>query len=72
MIEPTKHYTLGEIVRDGLIPGVKNIRQAKDVVLTDAVTNKYLNAARVPYGDKGVQYQIRGVNLITYLAQKGI
>lgn len=70
MINPTKFYTLGEIVREGLIPGVKNIRQAKDVVLTDAVTNKRLGAMRVPYGDNGVQYQIRGANLIEYLVNK--
>lgn len=72
MIDPTKHYSLGEIVRDGLVPGVKNLRQAKDMVLTDAVTNRYLNASRVPYGDKGVQYKVLGENIIKYLVQKEI
>lgn len=67
MIEPDKYYTLYEILNKNLLPGVTTYAQLIAKVKTDAVTNRHLDAVRVPRGGNGVQYQIKGANLITYL-----
>lgn len=68
MINSKKFYTLGEIVRDKLIPGIKTIPMATRLIHSDAVTNKILKGARVARGAFGVQYKVRGENIIKYLA----
>ncbi len=67
VINPDRYYTCWEIAKLGLIPNIKTPRQALDLAKTDKVTNNYLDAVRVPRGEKGWQYQIRGSGIITYL-----
>lgn len=66
-IDPKKFYTLGEIVREGLIPGVTSIPIASRLIATDLKTNKVLRGVRVPRGFAGVQYKVRGSNIIKFL-----
>lgn len=67
-IDPKRFYTLGEIVREGLIPGMDTIPKMSRLVYSDLRTNKILNAMIVPRG-RNVSYQIRGSNIINYLTQ---
>lgn len=67
-IDPKKFYTLGEIVREGLIPGVTNVPAASNLVKTDKMTRKILNGTIVTRGLKGMQYKIKGENIIKFLA----
>jgi hypothetical protein len=69
-IDPKRFYSLGEIVREGIIPGVDTIPKASRLIHTDALTNKVLRAQRLPRGEFGVQYKVRGSNIISYLAQR--
>lgn len=66
-IDHKKFYTLGEIVREGLIPGIDTIPKASRLVRTDEFSIKILNAVRTPRGLNGVQYQVRGENIIKFL-----
>lgn len=66
-IDGSKIYSLSEIVREGLIPGIDNIVKASRLVKADKKTNKVLNASRVPRGENGVQYKVKGENIIKYL-----
>lgn len=69
-IDPKRFYTLHEIVRDGLIPGIDTIRKASKLMQTDAVTNRTLGARRVTYGEKGTKYRVKGSNIIQFLTQR--
>lgn len=69
-IDPTRFYTLGEIVRDGPIPGVDTVPKASRLVLTDKMRGKILKATMVPRGTNGVMYKVRGENIINYLTMK--
>ena len=65
-IDGKKFYSLGEIVRLGLIPGVDTIVKASRLVKTDAMTSKILRAKIVPLGNV-IQYKVKGENIINYL-----
>lgn len=71
MIDPNKHYSLYEIVTQKLIPGVNSVTQMSNIVRTDKVTNNWLdaNAIHTP-GGRVLLYQVKGANIIRYLAQK--
>ena len=69
-IDPKRFYTLGEIVREGIISGIDTIPKASRLVQTDAITNKVLRAQRLPRGEFGVQYKVRGSNIIQFLIQR--
>lgn len=71
-IDSKKFYTLGEIVREELIPGVDTIPKASALVKNDAFTNKILNGTQVARGANGIQYRVMGKNIINYLVFKGI
>jgi len=66
-IKPEQFYSLGEIVREHLIPGVETIAQASRLVQRDAIGPKILRARQLPRGTNGVQYKVKGANIITYL-----
>lgn len=68
-IDPKRFYSLGEIVRQGLIPGVDNIPTASRLVNNDLLFNKVLQAKRVLSVNGHVQYKIKGSNIINYLVQ---
>lgn len=68
-IDPKRFYTLGEIVREEIIPGIDTIPKASRMAQTDAMTRKILQATVVPRGARGVQYKILGRNIISYLVQ---
>lgn len=70
VIDASKFYTLGEIVREGLIPGIDTVIKASSLIKTDAFTVKVLNGSLVSRGKNGVQYQVKGSNIIKYLALK--
>lgn len=70
-INPRRFYTLGEIVRLGLIDGATTVPIISRLVRSDLilpVDQRVLNAARVPRGVNGVQYQVQGRNIIKFLA----
>ena len=68
-IDPKRFYTLGEIVREGIIPGMDTIPKMSRLVRSDLLFNKVLGAQIVPRGERGVQYKVRGSNIIKYLTQ---
>ena len=70
MIDPKRHYSLYEIVKLRLIPWVKTIVQASNLVRTDKLTNNFLDAS-VLTSSKGkiVEYRVKGENIARYLAQ---
>ena len=73
MVDPNKHYTLYEIVREKLIPGVTTIVQASNIVKTDKMTNNWLDASVIHDGNgKILMYQIRGEKIMNYIVQKGL
>lgn len=67
-IDPKRFYSLYEIVGLSLIPGVENIPTASRLVKFDKETTKILKAAKVARGLRGVQYKVKGENIIKYLA----
>jgi hypothetical protein len=69
MIDSKKFYTLGEIVREKLLPNVDTVIKASNLVKTDKMRNKILNAKVVPRGGN-IMYKVKGENIIKYLAQK--
>lgn len=79
-IEPKRFYSLGEVVRLGLIPGVTTIPIASRLVRNDMILprgQRVLDAVRITRGVKGIQYQVQGSNIIQFLVklddeQKGI
>lgn len=69
-INGRKFYTCYEIAQLGLIPGIKTPRQAIELAKADKLGDNYLDAVRVPRGENGVQYQIKGSNIIRYLVNR--
>lgn len=69
-INPRKFYSLGEIVRGRMIPGVTTIPIASRLVRSDGLRNKILNAITLKRGVNGIQYQVKGSNIIKYLVLK--
>ena len=69
MIDANRFYTVGEIVREKIIPNVKNIPMASRLVRGDMLTNKILKAVITKRGINGMQYKIKGENIIRFLAQ---
>lgn len=69
-IDSARFYSLGEIVREGLIPGIDTIPKASRLVQTDKFRSKILKATMVARGANGVQYKVRGENIIKYLTLK--
>lgn len=67
MIDPNKKYTLYEIAKDELIPGVTTTVKASNLVRTDKATRNLLDA-EVIFTDDGkvLQYRISGQKLIEY------
>lgn len=67
MIDPNKKYTLYEIAKDELIPGVTTTVKASNLVRTDKATRNLLDA-EVIFTDDGkvLQYRIPGQKLIEY------
>lgn len=70
VIDPERFYTLGEIVREDLIPGVDTIPKASRLVQTDKMRRGPLRATMVARGENGVMYKVLGKNIIIFLAQK--
>jgi len=71
-IEPTKVYSLSELVRKGLIPPIKSYPTANRVVLEDKVkpeAEQLLKAQIIGEG-RGRTIRIEGKNLIKYLQSK--
>lgn len=69
-IDPKKFYTLYEIIKDELISGCNTYGRMKNIILNDAVTGGPLKAMRISKVDDRVQYRVRGINIIKYLAMK--
>lgn len=69
-INPRTNYTLGEIVRGGFIPGIDTVQKATRLVQRDKFTDKILDAEMVPRGANGVQYKVKGSNIIKYLDKR--
>jgi hypothetical protein len=67
-INPRQFYTCYEIARLGLIPHIKNQWQMVRLAKADKLTNNWLDAVRTLRGEKGVQWVIKGSNIIKYLA----
>lgn len=68
-IDPKRFYSLGEIVREQLIPSVDSIAKASRLVRNDLLFNKVLRAQVVATGDRILGYKIRGSNIINFLTQ---
>ena len=61
-IDPKRFYTLGEIVREQLIPGVSSV-----MIASRLVRNKRIEGVKVPRGFAGVQYKVQGKAIINFL-----
>lgn len=68
-IDPRRFYSLGEIVREGLIPGIDTVHKAARLARNDLLFNKVLKAQMVATSGGHVSYKVRGSNIINYLAQ---
>lgn len=70
-IDSKKFYTLYEMVKLNVFPWIKpaTYERYKGIVVTDMMTNKILKATKTQ-GARGLQYQIRGSNIINYLSAK--
>ena len=64
-IDENKLYSLGEIVREKLIPGIDTIPKASRLV-NGPMTGKLLKAKAVQRGARGIQYKVRGINIINF------
>ena len=65
-IKNKKLYSLGEIVRGGLIPGIDTIPKASRLV-NGPVTGKILSPIVETRGARGIQYKVLGANIKEYL-----
>lgn len=70
VIDPKRFYSLGEIVREGLIPRIDTIPKASRLVQSYQYA-KVFKARMVVRGARGVQWKVRGQNIINYLDQNG-
>lgn len=61
-IDPKRFYTLGEIVRERLIPGVTGVPIASRLVQSGRMVGM-----RVTRGFAGVQYKVKGSSIIQFL-----
>lgn len=68
-IDPKHFYSLGEIVREGIIPGIDTVQKASNLVRNDLLFNKILRAQILQTG-RSIQYKIRGSNIISFLVQR--
>lgn len=66
-IDANKFYTLYEIVKDGLVPGVLTYSAVKSIIVNDKLFNGPLQAKPVVRGTRGMQYKVKGSNIIKYL-----
>lgn len=69
-IDPKHFYSLGEIVDQGIIPGINTVPKASRLVRNDALFNKRLRAQMVAAGGRVLGYKVRGSNIINYLAEQ--
>lgn len=69
-INPTKEYSLGEIVRLGLIPGVDSISKASRLIKNRRAKD-VLQAEQLNLGLSGIGYAVRGSNIISYIKSNG-
>ena len=69
VIDPKRFYSLGEIVREDIIPGIDNIAKASRLVKNDMQFNKMLKAQMVFTG-RAVSYKVLGSNIISYLVHR--
>lgn len=65
-ISRVKLYSLGEIVREGLIPGIDTIPKASRLV-NGPITGKILEPLVTKRGARGLQYQVKGSKILAYL-----
>ncbi len=66
-IESNQKYTLYEIVKYALIPGIDTMPKAARLIHTDLKKKKILNAVRMTRGEFGIQYKVLGSNITKYL-----
>lgn len=65
-IDKEKYYSLGEIVREGLIPGIDTIPKASRLVNSPTI-REILKTKAVKRGARGLQYKVLGANIREYL-----
>lgn len=70
-IDKKYDYTLGEIARLKLIPGIDTTPKAVRLVQKDWGTTRILNAKLGAFGTFGTRYFVKGENIIKYLEQHG-
>ena len=58
------------MVKMEIFPWVTNYLQYRNIIANDLALKGPLKAMRVPRGNNGVQYKIRGSNIIKYLVIK--
>lgn len=67
-IDESKFYSLGEIIREQLIPDIDTIPKASRLV-NSPVHGKVLNPKVIKRGARGLQYKVKGSNIVEYLKQ---
>lgn len=65
-IKHDRLYSLGEIVREGIIPGIDTIPKASRLV-NHPMFGKILNPLVEKRGARGLQYKVLGSNIREYL-----
>ena len=66
-IDSKRFYTLGEIVREGMIPGIDSVPKASRLVRNDQLFTKILQAQMVTTEGRHISYKVKGSNIIKYL-----
>ena len=69
-IDPSKEYTLYHLVKIGVFPWVRGYRKYHQVVMADGLGKNVLKAEKVKRGGRGMQYKIKGENLMRYLHEQ--
>lgn len=70
-IDEERDYSLGEIVREKLIPGIDTIPKASRLA-NHPVYRKILKTRAVKRGARGVQYKVKGAHIKEYLQHEKV
>lgn len=69
-IDRNREYNLSEIADEGLFPWTSDLRSVRYLVKKD-LTNENILKAEINGEGKGMNYKIKGSNLIIFLAKYG-
>lgn len=67
MIEPSKHYNIGQLVALKAFPWIRTHEAYRSIIIADKITGGNILKTRVSGAGSGVRFKIKGANIISYL-----